>query len=182
MYLKRQLPMWLTWFRIMAIPAFILFFWLEGSGERWWTAGLFTIAAITDMLDGWLARKWQVQSALGAFLDPVADKLMVSAALLLLVQALNNSWVTLAALIIIMREISVSALREWMAELQARAAVAVSWMGKLKTFMQLVAIGMLTWNLSWSLVVGEWLLYLAAILTVWSMAQYLRAAWPWLAK
>nr|MCH9742295.1 CDP-diacylglycerol--glycerol-3-phosphate 3-phosphatidyltransferase [Pseudomonadota bacterium] len=118
MYLKRQLPMWLTWFRIMAIPAFILFFWLEGSGERWWTAGLFTIAAITDMLDGWLARKWQVQSALGAFLDPVADKLMVSAALLLLVQALNNSWVTLAALIIIMREISVSALREWMAELQ----------------------------------------------------------------
>lgn len=182
LYLKRQLPMWLTWFRIMAIPAFILFFWLEGSGERWWTAGLFTIAAITDMLDGWLARKWQVQSALGAFLDPVADKLMVSAALLLLVQALDNSWVTLAALIIIMREISVSALREWMAELQARAAVAVSWMGKLKTFMQLVAIGMLTWNLSWSLVVGEWLLYLAAILTVWSMAQYLRAAWPWLAK
>jgi CDP-diacylglycerol--glycerol-3-phosphate 3-phosphatidyltransferase len=182
LYLKRQLPMWLTWFRIIAIPAFILFFWLEGSGERWWTAGLFTIAAITDMLDGWLARKWQVQSALGAFLDPVADKLMVSAALLLLVQALDNSWVTLAALIIIMREISVSALREWMAELQARAAVAVSWMGKLKTFMQLVAIGMLTWNLSWSLVVGEWLLYFAAILTVWSMVQYLRAAWPWLAK
>lgn len=179
---KQQIPMWLTWFRILAIPAFVLLFWLEGEGERWWTAGLFTVAAITDLLDGWLARKWQVQSALGAFLDPVADKLMVSAALLLLVHSMDNWWITLAALVIIMREISVSALREWMAELQARAAVAVSWLGKAKTVFQLVAIGMLTWNLSWSLLVGEWLLYLAAILTIWSMVQYVRAAWPWLAK
>jgi CDP-diacylglycerol---glycerol-3-phosphate 3-phosphatidyltransferase len=180
--LKQQIPMWLTWFRILAIPAFVLLFWLEGDGERWWAAGLFTVAAITDLLDGWLARKWEVQSALGAFLDPVADKLMVSAALVLLVSSLDNWWITLAALVIIMREISVSALREWMAELQARAAVAVSWLGKAKTVFQLVAIGMLTWNFSWSLVVGEWLLYLAAILTIWSMVQYVRAAWPWLAK
>ena len=180
--LKQQIPMWLTWFRILAIPAFVLLFWFEGDGERWWSAGLFTVAAITDFLDGWLARKWQVQSALGAFLDPVADKLMVSAALLLLVHTTDNWWITLAALVIIMREISVSALREWMAELQARAAVAVSWLGKAKTVFQLVAIGMLTWNLSWSLLIGEWLLYLAAILTIWSMVQYVRAAWPWLAK
>ncbi len=179
---KNQVPMLLTWLRIALIPAFVFAFYWEGTGERWWAAGFFTVAAITDLLDGWLARRWQVQSALGAFLDPVADKLMVSAALLLLVQSLGNWWVTLAAMIIIMREISVSALREWMAELQARAAVSVSWLGKLKTFGQLVAIGMLIWNLSWSKGVGEWLLYIAAILTVWSMVHYVRAAWPWLVK
>jgi CDP-diacylglycerol--glycerol-3-phosphate 3-phosphatidyltransferase len=179
---KNQVPMLLTWLRIALIPAFVFAFWWEGDGERWWAAGFFTIAAITDLLDGWLARRWQVQSALGAFLDPVADKLMVSSALLLLVQSLDSWLVTLAAMIIIMREISVSALREWMAELQARAAVAVSWLGKLKTFGQIIAIGMLTWNLSWSVILGEWLLYVAAILTVWSMVQYVRAAWPWLVK
>lgn len=179
---KNQVPMLLTWLRIALIPAFVLAFWMEGDDERWWAAAIFSVAAITDLLDGWLARRWQVQSALGAFLDPVADKLMVSAALLLLVQSLDNWWITLAAMIIIMREISVSALREWMAELQARAAVAVSWMGKLKTFGQIVAIGMLTWNLSWSVVLGEWLLYIAAILTIWSMVQYVRAALPWLKR
>jgi CDP-diacylglycerol--glycerol-3-phosphate 3-phosphatidyltransferase len=180
--IKQQTPMALTWMRIALIPAFVLAFWLEQDGERWWAAGLFTIAAFTDLLDGWLARRWQVQSALGAFLDPVADKLMVAAALLLVVQSLSSWSVTLAAMVIIMREISVSALREWMAELQARAAVAVSMWGKVKTFAQLVAIGMLTWNLSWSLPIGEWLLYLAAFLTLWSMGQYVKAAWPWLSK
>lgn len=179
---KKQVPMLLTWLRIALIPAFVAAFWWEGDSERWWAAGFFTVAAITDLLDGWLARRWHAQSALGAFLDPVADKLMVSAALLLLVQSLDNWLVTIASMVIVMREISVSALREWMAELQARAAVAVSWLGKLKTFGQLVAIGMLTWNLSWSVVLGEWLLYAAALLTVWSMIQYVRAAWPWLAK
>lgn len=179
---KSQLPMLLTWLRIALIPAFVFAFWLEGDGERWWAAGLFTIAAITDLLDGWLARKWDAQSALGAFLDPVADKLMVAAALMLLVQSMDDWIITMAALVIIMREISVSALREWMAELQARAAVAVSWLGKLKTFGQLVAIGMLIWNLSWSVLLGEWLLYVAAVLTVWSMIQYVRAALPWLTK
>lgn len=180
--LKRQVPMLLTWLRMALIPAFVIAFYVEGDGERWWAAGLFTLAAVTDFLDGWLARRWQAQSALGAFLDPVADKLMVAAALVLLVQSMDSVWVTLAAMVIVMREISVSALREWMAELQARAAVAVSWLGKLKTFGQLVAIGMLIWNLSWSVLVGEWLLYLAAVLTIWSMVQYVRAAWPWLAR
>ena len=180
---KSRLPMLLTWLRIALIPAFVFAFWLESdAGERWWAAALFTIAAITDLLDGYFARKWQAQSALGAFLDPVADKLMVTAALLLLVQSMDDWAITLASLIIIMREISVSALREWMAELQARAAVSVSWLGKLKTFGQLIAIGMLIWNLSWSVLVGEWLLYIAAILTVWSMVHYIRAAWPWLTK
>lgn len=179
---KRQIPMMLTWLRIALIPAFVLAYWLEGDGERWWAAAIFTIAAITDLLDGWLARKWQAQSALGAFLDPVADKLMVSAALILLVQSMDSFWISIAAMIIVMREISVSALREWMAELQARAAVAVSWLGKMKTFGQLVAIGMLTWNLSWSVMIGELLLYIAAVLTVWSMVQYIRAALPWLSK
>jgi CDP-diacylglycerol--glycerol-3-phosphate 3-phosphatidyltransferase len=180
--LKKQVPMLLTWLRIALIPAFVFAYWWEGDSVRWWAAGFFTIAAITDLLDGWLARRWQVQSALGAFLDPVADKLMVASALLLLVQSLDNWLITIAAMIIIMREISISALREWMAELQARSTVSVSWLGKLKTFGQIIAIGMLTWNFSWSVALGEWLLYLAAILTVWSMVHYIRAAWPWLVK
>lgn len=183
MHLKSQLPMMLTWLRIALIPAFVITFivW-EENGERWWSAGLFTIAALTDLLDGYLARKWSAQSALGAFLDPVADKLMISAALVLLIHSMDNWMISLAALIIIMREISVSALREWMAELQARSAVAVSWLGKLKTVAQSIAIGLLIWNVSWSGWLGEWLLYFAAVLTIWSMVQYIRAALPWLAR
>jgi CDP-diacylglycerol--glycerol-3-phosphate 3-phosphatidyltransferase len=182
MPLKSQLPMMLTWLRIALIPAFVSAFIWEEMDERWWAAGLFTLAALTDLLDGYLARRWSAQSALGAFLDPVADKLMISAALVLLVHGMHDWMISLAALIIIMREISVSALREWMAELQARTAVAVSGLGKVKTVAQSVAIGMLIWNLEWSLVVGEWLLYIAALLTIWSMIQYIRAALPWLMK
>ena len=182
MHIKLQLPMILTWLRIALIPAFVLAFIYEEIDERWWAAGLFTIAALTDLLDGYLARKWSAQSALGAFLDPVADKLMISAALILLIHSMHDWMISLAALVIIMREISVSALREWMAELQARTAVAVSWLGKVKTVAQSIAIGMLIWNLSWSVLLGEWLLYIAALLTVWSMVQYIRAALPWLRK
>lgn len=180
MQFKPHIPMALTWLRIALIPAFVVAFMLEETGERWWAAGLFTIAALTDLLDGYLARKWSAQSALGAFLDPVADKLMISAALILLIHSMHDWAISLAALIIIMREISVSALREWMAELQARTAVAVSWLGKIKTVAQSIAIGMLIWNLTWSVMLGEWLLYIAALLTIWSMAQYVRAALPWL--
>jgi CDP-diacylglycerol--glycerol-3-phosphate 3-phosphatidyltransferase/cardiolipin synthase len=170
----------LTWLRIALIPAFVFAFIWEQDAVRWWAASLFTIAAITDLLDGYLARRWSAQSALGAFLDPVADKLMISAALVLLIHSMDNWMISLAALIIIMREISVSALREWMAELQARSAVAVSWLGKLKTVAQSIAIGLLIWNVNWSTWLGEWLLYFAALLTVWSMVQYVRAALPWL--
>jgi CDP-diacylglycerol--glycerol-3-phosphate 3-phosphatidyltransferase/cardiolipin synthase len=143
---------------------------------------VFTLAALTDWLDGWLARRWEQTSPLGAFLDPVADKLMVAVALVLLVQGDPSMWLALPAAVIIGREITVSALREWMAEIGARAKVAVSMAGKLKTTAQMVAIVLLILGgpvLGLPIVeLGMVLLYVAALLTLWSMVLYLRAAWP----
>mgnify|MGYP002148540625 CR=1 FL=1 len=145
------------------------------------SALLFIVFAITDWLDGFLARKLNMTSSFGAFLDPVADKLMVAVALVLLVEEHANLWLSLPAVIIIGREIVVSALREWMAELGARAQVAVSQLGKWKTAAQMVALVILLGNppqLTVWVGMGYVLLIIAAALTLWSMLQYLLAAWP----
>lgn len=141
---------------------------------------LFILAAITDWLDGYLARKMQLTSAFGRFLDPVADKLMVAAALIILVQWHPNVVMSIAAIVIISREIAVSALREWMAELGARTSVAVSYVGKLKTTFQMIAISVLLLNWASLEMLGYGLMVIAVILTLWSMFIYLKAAWPYL--
>jgi CDP-diacylglycerol--glycerol-3-phosphate 3-phosphatidyltransferase/cardiolipin synthase len=177
-----NIPNILTLLRIALIPVFVVIFYLPVPWARPACAVVFTVAAITDLLDGWLARRWGQTSPLGAFLDPVADKLMVAIALVLLVQAEPRMVLALPAAVIIGREITVSALREWMAEVGARAKVAVSMAGKLKTTAQMIAIVLLIIGgpvLGIPLTgLGLALLYLAALLTLWSMVLYLRAAWP----
>lgn len=180
-----NIPNLLTWARILMIPLFVGVFyspwhWLTPSQQNLWATVLFVAAAITDWFDGWLARKLGQTSAFGAFLDPVADKLMVAAALVILIQLGRLDAVV--AFIIIGREIAISALREWMAKIGAAKSIAVSFIGKLKTAAQMVAIPMLLYHdrlLSLEpQVVGTWLIYVAAVLTLWSMAYYLRKAWP----
>ncbi|AKG17661.1 CDP-diacylglycerol--glycerol-3-phosphate 3-phosphatidyltransferase [Moraxella bovoculi] len=143
---------------------------------------LFILAAITDWLDGYLARKMNITSAFGRFLDPVADKLMVAAALIILVQWHPNIVMATCGIVIISREIAVSALREWMAELGARTSVAVSYVGKLKTTFQMIAISVLLLNWQSLEILGYILMIIAVLLTLWSMMIYLKAAWPYLKK
>lgn len=179
------IPTLLTWLRILVIPVLVILYYVPAStldpGTRDITATvLFVAAAITDWFDGWLARKTGQTSSFGAFLDPVADKLLVCAALLLLLELGRVGG--FVALIIIGREITISALREWMANLGKRANVAVNWLGKLKTTVQLIAIPFLLYNdvlfgLFHTATPGKILIVIAAILTVWSMAYYL-----WLAR
>jgi CDP-diacylglycerol--glycerol-3-phosphate 3-phosphatidyltransferase len=186
--MKFNLPNALTWFRVVAIPLVVLVFYgseLFGWQEAWArpAAGLlFGLAGITDYFDGYLARRLGLTSSFGAFLDPVADKLIVSTALVLLVQADPQIALALVAAIIIGREITVSALREWMSQIGARAHVAVSIFGKWKTTLQIIGISLMLYRepLAGFAVyrVGEWLVYAAAALTLWSMIDYLRAAWP----
>ncbi len=180
--MKQNIPNILTLLRIALIPVFVVIFFLPWPWAARACALVFTLAAITDWLDGYLARRLDLVSALGAFLDPVADKLMVATALILLVQADPTPALAVPALVIIGREITISALREWMAELGARAQVAVSVIGKIKTTVQMVAIVFLILREDiWGLpvyTIGYVLIYLAAILTLWSMVVYLRAAWP----
>lgn len=180
-----NLPNLLTWGRILLIPLFVGIFYVP---HHWFTPAeqnlismiIFIAAALTDWLDGYLARSLRQTSAFGAFLDPVADKLMVAAALIILVQLERID--TIIAFIIIGREIAISALREWMAKIGASRSVAVSFLGKLKTVSQMVAIPMLLYHTpigSFSpQAAGTWLIYLAALLTLWSMGYYLRMAWP----
>lgn len=177
-----NIPNLLTLLRIFLIPVFIVLFYTPMSWARLSCALVFGLAALTDLVDGYLARRLGQTSALGAFLDPVADKLMVAAALVLLVEADPRPLLALPATVIIGREIAVSALREWMAEIGVRSRVAVSWIGKFKTTVQMIAILVLILGPSpWGLptyVPALVLLYVAAILTLWSMFVYLRAAWP----
>ncbi len=171
----------LTLLRIVLIPLFVVIFYLPVSWAHLCCSAIFTIAAITDWLDGYVARKYNQSTAFGAFLDPVADKLMVAIALLLLVTLHHDSaWFVAAAAIIVGREIVISALREWMAELGQRASVAVSFIGKIKTTLQMIAIIVLLINShEWYLMeVGYVALAGAAALTLWSMVIYLRAASP----
>lgn len=177
-----NIPNLLTLMRIFLIPVFVAVFYAPVPWARLGCALVFGAAALTDLLDGWLARRWEQTSPLGAFLDPVADKLMVAVALVLLVQADPRAVLALPSAVIIGREITVSALREWMAELGARSHVAVSMAGKFKTAAQMVAILFLVLDgplLGVPLYdIGLVLLYIAAFLTLWSMVLYLRAAWP----
>lgn len=184
-----NIPNLLTWLRIALIPLFIGIFYLshETLGlpqQHQLAAWVFLLAAVTDWLDGYLARSLNQTSAFGAFLDPVADKLMVSAALILLVQLDDVD--ALIAFIIIGREIAISALREWMAKLGDPKSVAVSLLGKIKTSFQMIAIWLLLYHEPIAsfptYLVGSWLLYLAALLTLWSMAYYLMLAVPLMRK
>lgn len=179
------IPIALTWGRILAIPLIIALYYMPYPWADPAAGVLFALAGITDSLDGYLARKWGQTSRLGEFLDPVADKLIVAVVLVLIVSKDPRWFVVLPAAVIIGREIAISALREWMAELGARGKVAVSGLGKFKTILQIVGLSMMLfrWNL-WGIPiyeVGVTLTIIAAVLTLWSMVQYLRAAWPQLA-
>jgi len=181
-----NIPILLTWLRVALIPLVVGFFylpnvWLSPLERSMASTAVFIIAAITDWFDGFLARRWNQTSAFGAFLDPVADKLMVAGALLVLVQIDRVN--AMVAFIIIGREIAISALREWMAHIGAAKSVAVSSIGKIKTTAQMIAIPMLLYydtlfNVIDTRILGTWLLNMAAVLTVWSMFYYLRKAWP----
>ncbi len=177
-----NIPNILTLLRIVLIPVFVILFYLPVEWARLSCALVFSVAAVTDWFDGYLARRWGQVSPFGAFLDPVADKLMVAVALLLLVQADPTPALAIPAAVIIGREITISALREWMAELGARQEVAVSMIGKFKTAVQMVAILLLIYDQPLFgipiFTVGFVLLYMAAVLTLWSMVIYIKAAWP----
>ncbi len=178
-----NLPNTLTWLRILMIPAIFVLFNLP----YWWkdpaACAAFALAGITDSLDGYFARKWGLTSRLGAFLDPVADKLIVATALVLIVSGDPTSWfLVVVAIVIIGREIAVSALREWMAEIGARGRIKVSMWGKIKTIMQIVGLSFLLYRRDLFGIpiykLGLVLTGIAAVLTLWSMVLYLRLAWP----
>ncbi len=180
-----NIPILLTWLRIILIPLLIAVYyvpetWVQTVGRDLAATLIFVVAAVTDWLDGYLARRWRQTSAFGAFLDPVADKLMVAAALIVLVQLGRLD--AILAMIIIGREITISALREWMARIGAHKSVAVSMIGKIKTTAQMIAIPMLLYFSPLRGIdvfqVGTWLIYVAAVLTLWSMGYYMRMAWP----
>ncbi|WP_036168379.1 CDP-diacylglycerol--glycerol-3-phosphate 3-phosphatidyltransferase [Massilia sp. 9096] len=181
-----NIPILLTWLRVALIPLVVGIFYLPdhvlAEPDRNLAATvIFIVAAVTDWFDGYLARRWNETSAFGAFLDPVADKLMVAGALLVLMQLGRVD--AIISFIIIGREITISALREWMAEIGARKSVAVSSLGKIKTAAQMVAIPMLLFHDRLFSVIdmqlsGTILLWIAGVLTVWSMFYYLRRAWP----
>jgi CDP-diacylglycerol--glycerol-3-phosphate 3-phosphatidyltransferase len=174
----------LTLLRIALVPVLVLFFYLPYDWSNFACTVVFVLAAVTDIADGYIARKTGQMSRFGEFLDPVADKIMVATALILLVQRQENYQVifALSAAIIIGRELTISALREWMSEIGEQALLKVSGVGKLKTIFQMTAIGVLLYheNMGWIPIalIGELLLYTAAALTLWSMWVYLKAAWP----
>ena len=171
----------LTLARIFLIPLFVVIFFLPYKWAHFASAMVFSVAAITDWADGYVARKYNQSTAFGAFLDPVADKLMVVIALLLLVTMHHYSaWFVAASAVIVGREIVIAALREWMAELGERASIAVSYIGKIKTTLQMTAIIVLLADITLLNPLGFIALAGAAALTLWSMVLYLRAAWPFL--
>jgi CDP-diacylglycerol--glycerol-3-phosphate 3-phosphatidyltransferase len=180
------IPTMLTLFRIVTIPVLVaVFYW----GNRWSNViacAIFVLGALTDILDGWVARRYQMYSAFGAFLDPVADKLAVTIALFLIVQWHHTVPIALLAAVIVGREITISALREWMAQMGDHGLVKVAGLGKLKTIVQMTAISCLIFREPFLglpiFLIGEWLLFIAAALTLWSGADYLRAAWPTMRK
>jgi len=180
-----NLPNTLTLARIALIPVFIMIYYLPWNWTHGAAAVIFFVASFTDWLDGYLARKLKQISPFGAFLDPVADKLLVASSLLILVGEHNIHWITLPAIVIVGREIVISSLREWMAELGRSASVAVNLVGKIKTCAQMVALFLLIAyrpGLERLQYLGVILLYLAAILTIWSMVIYFIMAWRELAK
>ncbi len=182
-----NIPILLTWLRIILIPLLVALYYVPASwaipgGRDLVATVVFVVAAWTDWLDGYLARRWNETSAFGAFLDPVADKLMMAAALIILVYLDRVG--ALIAVVIIGREITISALREWMAQIGAHKSVAVSMIGKVKTAAQMSAIPLLLYHEPIGGIdiqlMGTGLIYIAAVLTLWSMAYYVRMAWPYL--
>jgi CDP-diacylglycerol--glycerol-3-phosphate 3-phosphatidyltransferase len=182
--LKLNLANILTLFRIAAIPVVVICFYAEMPNARPIAGILFGIAAITDFIDGWVARRYGQTSRFGEFLDPVADKLMVAIVLVMLVDADTRWFEDVIAMIIIGREITISALREWMATIGERANVSVSISGKIKTTLQMFGIAFMVYHNDLFGIpiykVGFVLLVLAAIMTIWSMVIYLKAAWPFI--
>ena len=176
------LPTAVTLFRIALIPLFVLVFYLPFGWANVVATIIFALASISDWVDGYLARSMQLESSFGAFLDPVADKLMVVVVIVLLVEANPSIYVALPSVVIVAREISISALREWMAQLGASTAVKVSYIGKTKTVAQMLALGFMIFSeplLGLPIFsIGLAIYYLAALLTIVSMIIYLRAAWP----
>ena len=184
--MKVTLPTAITLFRIGLIPLFVIVFYLPFSWSNLVATAIFGLASLTDWADGYLARVLKQESPFGAFLDPVADKLMVVVAIVLLVQANPSIYIALPSVVIIAREISVSALREWMAELGNRATIKVSIIGKAKTTAQLVSLLLLIYHDPLAglsiFEIGLFCYYAAAILTMISMILYLRSAWPVIVK
>ena len=178
------IPTMLTLMRIALVPVLVVFFYLPFNWSNFACTVVFVLAAATDIADGYVARKTGQISRFGEFLDPVADKIMVATALILLVQRQESYQVIFAmsAAVIVGRELTISALREWMSEIGEQELVKVSGIGKLKTIFQMTAIGFLLYheNMAWipTALIGELLLYTAAALTLWSMWQYLKSAWP----
>lgn len=176
-----NLPTSLTIIRIFAVPVLVLAYYIPGYGHLL-AAIIFVLACITDWLDGYLARNLSLTTRFGAFLDPVADKLIIAVALVLVVGQNIVPYLAIPAAIIVGREIVISSLREWMAEIGKRTSVTVSRVGKVKTFIQMIAVGLLlfyTPDLNrYFLVLGVVALYVAAVLTLWSMIVYLKLAWP----
>ena len=182
--LKLNLANILTLLRIASIPVVVICFYSPLDYARPIAAVLFGLAAITDMIDGWVARRFGQMSRFGEFLDPVADKLMVAIVLVMLVQAQSSWFEDVIAMIIIGREITISALREWMATIGERANVKVDITGKIKTTLQMFGIAFMVWKVPLFGIpvytIGFVLLVLAAVMTIWSMVVYLRAAWPFI--
>ena len=181
-----NLPNIITLARILLVPIFVVVYIWPGDSAYLVAAVLFGLAAATDWLDGYLARRLSQTTPFGAFLDPVADKLIVVSALVVLMAEHSTIWLTLPGLIIVGREIMISALREWMAEMNSSVTVAVSVLGKVKTTLQMVAIAVLLAlspeSTSAIVFIGYSLLYVAALMTLWSMSLYLQAAWPTLKR
>ena len=177
-----NLPNIITLARILLVPIFVVIYIWPGDSAYLVAAVLFGLAAATDWLDGYLARRLNQTTPFGAFLDPVADKLIVVSALVVLMAEHSTIWLTLPGLIIVGREIMISALREWMAEMNSSVTVAVSVLGKVKTTLQMVAIAVLLAlppeSTAAIVFIGYGLLYVAALMTLWSMSLYLQAAWP----
>lgn len=175
-------PTLLTFIRISLIPAIVIAFYIPGKFGHLLATIIFAVACFTDWIDGYLARNWNQATKFGAFLDPVADKLIISVALILIVAELGKAYIAIPAVVIIGREIAISALREWMADIGKRTSVAVSYIAKIKTTMQMFAVGSLLLHCPGYgykfLILGLILLYLSAGMTLWSMYMYIKVAWP----
>lgn len=173
-----NIPNTLTVFRIALIPIFLIVYYMPNESARMYAALVFCLAGVTDYLDGYIARKYNQATPLGAFLDPLADKLMVCSAIVVIAVSYNSIITTTAAAVIICRELLVSALREWMAQIGCHTKIAVSYIGKLKTTAQICAIVLLTVSTPdyWHSYFGLFALFIAVVLTIYSMAQYLKTA------
>ena len=184
--MRLTIPTLLTLFRIVLIPVLVVVFYWGHPWSNVFATAIFVVGALTDWLDGWVARRFNMFSTFGAFLDPVADKLAVTIALFLVVQWHHTVPIALLAAVIVGREITISALREWMAQMGAHGLVKVAGLGKIKTIVQMTAISCLIFReplLGLPIfMIGEWLLGAAAALTLWSGFDYMRAAWPTISK